>query len=233
MRTFVESAEDKLSAQIVGFCSNYTPAYASLLNVNSTDMVNLNKGSVFLVFILMMMGKVQTLATTFTAYKDLLLTGKGGGVLGVLPVLTVYPTTPAPPPVALADLISLFRDIIQQCVKSGNLTVDMAKALGIYEEPPVVALGDGTPVLALKSMSAGHPTLHTVIGDYEGFEVWKDSGAGFVFLNVSTGPNYTDNSALPAAGVNVIWIYKIIYRLKNAQIGNWSNVISVAVKGSV
>jgi hypothetical protein len=233
MRTFVESIEEKVSAQIAGFCSNYTPAYASLLNVNADDMTNLNKGSVFLIFILMMMGKLQTAATAFTAYKDLLMTGKGGGVLGVLPVLTVYPTTPAPPPVALLDLISLFRDIIQQCVKSGNLTEDMAKALGIFEEPIVVILADGTPTLSLKSMSAGHPTLHTIIGDYEGFEIWKDSGAGFVFLNVSNGPNFTDTSALPAVGVDAIWNYKIIYRLKNVQIGNWSNVIAVAVRGVV
>ena len=233
MRTVVESAEDKLSTQIVRFCSNYTPAYASLLNVNVTDMTNLNKGSVFLAFILLMMGKLQTSAITFTAYKDLLLSGKGGGALGALPILTVYPTIPAPPPVALADLISLFRDIIQQCVNSGNLTEDMAKALGIFEEPDVLTLEAGTPVLSLKAMSAGHPTLHTIIGNYDGFEIWKDSGAGFVFLNVSNGPNYTDTSALPASGVDALWKYRIIYRYKNAQVGNWSATLSVAVKGSV
>ena len=85
----------------------------------------------------------------------------------------------------------------------------------------------------MKVMSAGHPTLHTAIGGYDGFEIWKDAGTGFVFLNVSNGPNYIDNSALPASGVEVIWRYKIIYRYKNVQIGNWSNTISVAVKGSV
>ncbi len=82
-------------------------------------------------------------------------------------------------------------------------------------------------------MSAGHPTLHTKIGDYDGFEVWKDTGTGFAFLNVSDTPNFTDPSALPASGVEVIWKYKIIYRYKNVQIGNWSVTISVAVKGSV
>lgn len=162
----------------------------------------------------------------------MLISGKGGGVLGALPALVAYPTTPAPP-VCLADLESLFRDIIQQCVKSGNLTEDIAKALDIFEEVTAATLETGTPDLSLKAMSAGHPTLHTTIGNYDGYEVWKDSGAGFVFLNVSSSPNYIDSSALPAFGVETIWRYKIIYRYKNVQIGNWSNTISVAVKGSV
>jgi hypothetical protein len=133
----------------------------------------------------------------------------------------------------LANLVALFRDVIQQCVKSGNLTDDMAKALGIFEEPVVIKLEDGTPDLTLKYISAGHPTLHTILGKYDGFEIWKDAGAGFVFLNVSNLANYADTSALPAAGLDVIWKYKIIYRYANAQIGKWSNTISVAIKGSV
>lgn len=232
MRTFVEVTDEKICTQIAKFCSNYS-TYASLLNADTLKITNLNKGSLFLIFVLMMQGKLQTLAISFTAYKDLLRTGKGGGILGALPALTVYPTVPAPPPVCLANLESLFRDVIQQCVKSGNLTEDIAKALGIFEEVATSSLETGTPDLSLKLMSAGHPTLHTTIVDYDGFEIWKDSGTGFVFLNVSSSPNFNDTSALPAVGVEVIWIYKIIYRYKDVQIGNWSNTISVAVKGIV
>ena len=232
MRTFVESTEAKLSAQIAQFCRIYaTSTYAALLKANPDKITDLNKGSLFLIFILGIQTQMQSAAVTFTSYKDLLLTGKGGGVLGALPLLPVYPTTPAPPPIALADLETLFRDIIQQCVKSGNLTEDMAKALGIFEEAAVVVLEVVTPVLSLKYMSAGHPNIHTKIGDYDAFEVWKDSGTGFIFLNVSTTTDYLDTSPLPAAGVDAVWNYRIIYRLKNVQVGNWSNVLMVAVKG--
>ena len=228
MRTYIESTEEKLGPQLANFCIIYLN-YVGLLGADVTDMVNLNKGSAFLTFILGMQTKIQTLATTFTAYKDLLLTGKGGGVLGALPVLTVYPTTT--PPVALSDLISLFRKVIQQCVSSGNLTEDIAKALGIFEEAAVVTLEVVTPVLSLKYISAGHPNIHTKVGDYDAFEVWKDTGSGYVFLNVSTSSDFLDNSPLPAAGVDAVWNYKVILRLKNVQVGNWSNVLSVAVKG--
>ena len=74
MRTFIERTEEKLAPQIANFCIIYLN-YASLLGANATDMVNLNKGSLFLSFILGMQTKIQTMATTFTAYKDLLLTG--------------------------------------------------------------------------------------------------------------------------------------------------------------
>lgn len=230
MKTFIENTEEKLVKQIAHFCDKY-PNYASLLKADATKIDNLNAGSLFMTFILAIHGKVQSMAVTFTAYKDLVFYGTGTDVLGVLPILPVYPTVPPPPPVCLAAVESLFREIIQQCVKSGKLTEDIAKALGIFEEVPVVVLEEGTPVLSLKSMSAGQPKLHTILGDYEGFEVWKDSGNGFVFLNVSNSPNYTDTSALPAAGIELVWKYKIIYRYKNAQIGNWSNLLSVAVKG--
>ena len=232
MLTFIAKTDAKISAQIAQFCRIYaTSTYAALLKADPDKISDLNKGSLFLIFILGIQTQMQSAAVTFTSYKDLLLTGKGGGVLGALPLLPVYPTSPAPPPIALADLETLFRDIIQQCVKSGNLTEDMAKALGIFEEAAVVTLEVVTPVLSLKYISAGHPNIHTKIGDYDAFEVWKDTGTGYVFLNVSTGPDFLDNSPLPAAGVDAVWNYKIIFRLKNVQVGNWSNVLSVAVKG--
>ena len=230
MRILVENTEEKLAPQIAYFCSNY-PTYKDKLNADETDMTNLNVGSEFMTFILGMQAKMQTASVGFTSYKDLMISGNGTDVLGALPVLVTYPAIV--PPVCGANVESLFRKVLQQCVSSGNLTEDMAKALGIYAEPSVVVLEKGTPPLSLKSMSAGHPTLHSRLGDYDGFEIWKNTGAGFVFLNVSDSPNYTDTSALPAIGVGAIWQYKIIYRYKNVQIGNWSETISVAVTGSV
>ena len=232
MKTLIETVEDKLVTQISKFCSIY-PTYAGLLKADATKISNLNEGSLFMIFVLMMQGKVQTLATAFTAYKDLVFYGIGGNTLGALPVLPVYGTTPAPPAVCLADVVTLFREVIQQCVLSGNLTEDIAKALGIFEATSIVVLEDGMPFLSLKSVSAGKPTLHTTIGNYEGFEIWKDSGKGFLFLDVSNSANYTDTSAMPATGVEIVWIYKVIYRYNNVQIGKWSNTISVAVKGNV
>ena len=72
MKILIETTEEKVSTQIANFCDAY-PTYAALLKADATKMVNLNKGSLFLIFILTMLGKIHTLSVTFTAYKDLLL----------------------------------------------------------------------------------------------------------------------------------------------------------------
>ena len=36
---------------------------------------------------------------------------------------------------------------------------------------------------------------------------------------------------LPAAGVEVLYKYQYRYVVKDVQVGNWSDVISIAVKG--
>ena len=235
MKILIEGAEDKLAAQLHKFRNGYSTTYAALLKVPTGLLDKLDKGIAFLDFVLDMQSKIQTGSSTFTSYKNLVLHGHGTDVLGALPALPVYPTTPAPPPVCDANVAGLLREIAQVCVNSGNLTEDIAKALGLFEDPAVVSLADGTPDLTLKSMSGGHPMLHTILNGYDAFEVWKDSGkgVGFIFHNVSTASDYSDQSALPALGVEEIWKYKIIFRYQNQQIGHWSTTISVAVKGNV
>ena len=47
------------------------------------------------------------------------------------------------------------------------------------------------------------------------------------FLAVNMEPNSTDLSPLPATGA--VWKYKAIYCLHVQQVGQWSDVITVAV----
>ncbi len=230
MKTLVEKGDIELATQIRNFLDEY-PTHEGEMNVLPSKITDLAKGSAYMDFFLDIQGKVHTVSSTLTSYKNMIRHGKGTDVLGAKPALTVYPV--AVPPICNANVEGLFRDIIQDCVNSGNLTEDVAKALSIFAEASTTVLADGTPDLSLKSMSGGHPTLHTILSGYDAYEIWKDSGLGFVFQNVSTSADYTDLSPLPALGVEVVWKYKIIYRSKNLQIGHWSSAISVAVKGNV
>ena len=59
-----------------------------------------------------------------------------------------------------------------------------------------------------------------------------DRGTGtFAFLAIDTVPDYLDTTPLPAPGAGAVWKYKAIYRLKDEQVGQWSDVISVSVMG--
>ena len=57
----------------------------------------------------------------------------------------------------------------------------------------------------------------------------RADGKGFVLLTIDTTPNYTDTQPFPAA--KAIWTYKAIYRLDDAQVGRWSQPVSVNVGG--
>ena len=59
--------------------------------------------------------------------------------------------------------------------------------------------------------------------------VGRGDGKGFVLLTVDTTPNYVDTQPFPAA--KTVWSYKAIYRADDAQVGQWSQPVSVAVGG--
>ena len=54
---------------------------------------------------------------------------------------------------------------------------------------------------------------------------------GFGLLTIDTTPNYTDTQPFPAPGQSVLWKYKAIYRQGDQRVGQWSDVVSVAVAG--
>jgi hypothetical protein len=60
-------------------------------------------------------------------------------------------------------------------------------------------------------------------------ELQVDRGQGWQNLTFDTTPNYTDTHPLPATLTQ--WKYRAIYRVDDAQIGQWSPVVSINVGG--
>ena len=60
-------------------------------------------------------------------------------------------------------------------------------------------------------------------------QVDRGDGKGFVFLTYDTTPNYTDTFPLPATPTK--WKYRAIYRVGDAQVGVWSNMVEITVGG--
>ncbi len=54
-------------------------------------------------------------------------------------------------------------------------------------------------------------------------------GQGWGLLTFDTTPGYTDTHLPPAAVIT--WKYRAIYRVDDAQVGQWSAVVSIAVGG--
>jgi hypothetical protein len=60
-------------------------------------------------------------------------------------------------------------------------------------------------------------------------QVDRSDSKGYVFLANDTTPGYTDTTPFPAALTK--WTYRGIYRVGDAQVGVWSNPVSVTVGG--
>ena len=80
-------------------------------------------------------------------------------------------------------------------------------------------------------LQAGHPNIVWKKQGMDALEIHVDRGAGFAFLALDTVPDYLDTAPLPAPGASAVWKYKAIYRLRDEQVGQWSDIASVSVMG--
>ena len=230
MRTTIADNEIGLCTELDTFCREY-PNYKDILNIDTVVISDLIKTNAVVQMVTVQNSKVQLGANTFTAFKNLLLRGNASDTIGGYPTLVTYPTVM--PPICAENVEAQLRHVIQLIVATGKLTEEMGIALGIVKLINLSDLTLGTPDLSVKKSSGGHPEVHCTMGDYDDYEIWKDSGTGFALLTVSSKPKFSDITVLPAAGAHALWIYKTIYRYKNIQIGNWSQAVSIAVYGTV
>jgi hypothetical protein len=69
-------------------------------------------------------------------------------------------------------------------------------------------------------------------GSFEGVEIHKSKdGINFSKLDRDFKPDYTDKSDLPEPTKAEVWYYKLIYLLNDEQVGQWSDMQSIAVGG--
>ncbi|MDB6025987.1 MAG: hypothetical protein JWM68_2210 [Verrucomicrobiales bacterium] len=87
------------------------------------------------------------------------------------------------------------------------------------------------PILTVE-MQAGRPVVLWKKQGMDGVEIWVDrsDGKGFVFLATDTQPDYIDTAPLPAAR-SALWKYKAIYLQAGERVGQWSDVVSIALAG--
>ena len=215
------------------FCTNIDK-FTTLLELDIEKVSALKVANTFMQFIFNMQIEAKGYAHSFTNYKHQLHFGPSNELMGDVPKPPVYPTVPVP--VSLGNVRSMLSSLAQDCVSSKKFTNSIGIALGIMD--PVEAGKDAVavkPNLTIKLTTGGHPILHATRGIYDGYEVWKDSNdtKGYIKLDTSMYPDYTDNSPLPTVGKAASWKYKIIYTLKGEQCGSWSSEVVIGVYGEI
>ena len=173
---------------------------------------------------------IQNDAQEATAFKKALASGTGA--------LTAYPAPiifANPPPAAAPGVLTRLFNQVARLKLSPACTDAIQQSLGIVGavqagpdltsiQPLLTALFSGGSVKIGWGWGGNSASL-----DMLELQVDRGDGKGFVLLAYDTTPNYEDTTPPPAALTK--WTYKAIYRVGDAQVGVWSNAVSVTVGG--
>ena len=225
---YIPNPDTAFSTQLQTF-KNAIGGYAALLTATPAQVTAQAADAAYLAYVIACNDAVQKSAEQWTAWKNLV---RGGGTAPAAgaPLATVFPVTVAA--VALGIEVR-FRALCQQLKMSPNYNVAIGEALGIegpvHTPPPAVGLQPVFEVLIIGSHVLIKWTWQgsRAVVDLCEIQVDRGDGHGFVLLAMDTTPGYTDTAPLPATPTR--WTYRAIYRKGDAQVGQWSNPVSITV----
>ncbi|MDD4928370.1 MAG: hypothetical protein PHP85_03705 [Gallionella sp.] len=220
--------DDAGKVKLMEHLVSHLPGYATIFEIGSTDMDALKADAVNFNLALTMHHQAQSYAHNWTAYKNLLRDGGTGN--------TDWPTLPKADenlsPVALPGIIPRLSVLVAGIKAHKNYTEAIGQDLWLIGAHITSEPGSWKPVLSSRN-NAGHPVICWTKGQAAAIEFWADrnDGNGFAFFTINTEPDTVDTTPLPDKGAGVNWRYKAIYRLHDEQVGQWSDVMSIAVGG--
>ena len=214
--------------------ANALPGLATTLSLAPAVVTAIVADALWVKYILeLWLPAVRAFDKAATADCKMAQSGTGSGAM----TLSTF-TAPALPtgvtPQAPGALNRIFA-LVQSIKKSGKCTDAIAETLGIVgAEVGTVDVSTVQPILTAK-ISGSEVAIKW---GWRSWQRWlasckimvdRGDGHGFVLLCVDTTPNYVDTQPFPTA--KTVWSYKAIYRADAAQVGQWSQVVTVVVGG--
>ena len=204
------------------------PSYAGILEVSADDLAQLKAGLDGFDYCLKAQDSANNYSSALFAFKRVLRDGPKDAMINAptLPVLPITPTAFYP------DVFGFLGALITRIKRHKNYTEAIGKALNIISAHSAnVDLTSLQPLLTV-SFQGGHPMLHWKSNGTDALEIEADYGSGnFILISIQLSPGYQDNNPLPPAGTAALWKYRAIYRIHDKQVGQWSSVLEVGVKG--
>lgn len=209
--------------------STQLPSYAATLELSDTEISKVAVGSVWFDYLLNSQEVAQNYAQTIFALKRILRDGPANTDIS-FPAFPVLPA--APTDTAYSDIFGFVGPLISRIKKHPNYSETIGKALGIIPAAiPPIDYSNLQPVLSI-DFQGGHPVLHWKSNGTNALEIEADHGTGsFSLLTIRMSSGYQDVTPLPAPGSASVWRYRAIYHKHDQQVGHWSQVIEISVKG--
>ena len=225
---YIEQNDDAFNAQLQTF-KNTIPNYVVVLGLTPAQVSAQAADATYFDYTLKCMNLMSNGSLQWTGWKNLTRIGGTPPASGA-PVAPVFPT--AVPAVAPGIEVR-FRALVQLIKANPNYNEAIGLALGIEGAQHVGPdLTTVQPVISAV-ISGNHVNIKWGWGGNSAYldvcelQVDRGDGKGYGLLAFDTTPGYTDTQAFPAAPAT--WNYRAIYRVGDAQVGLWSNPVSVTV----
>lgn len=203
--------------------------HAPVLAITQEDIKTLKADAAVVEWISKALPAIRASAQQFTSFKDDLFDGQAGAAALVIPILAALP---AAPPSVLAGVISRTRALVQRIKKSPGYTEAVGKDLGIIGAVETPETAPKPTFKAVVQPNFG-VRLDWVKGKLSGVTIQgKRAGdADWVTLGRDNYSPYVDERAPATPGVSEARQYRMRYLLRDDEVGEWSDVVSVVAVG--
>jgi len=209
--------------------STQLSSYATILEINSNELTKVTTGSAWFDYLLNSQVVAQNYSQAIFSLKRMLRDGPANTDI----TMPTFPVLPAPPTsTPYSDIFGFVGPLITRIKKHPNYTEAIGKTLGIFvTATPALDSTSLQPILTIE-IQGGHPVITWKSNGASALEIEADHGTGiFSLLTIRMSSGYQDNTPLPAAGSASVWRYRAIYHIHDEQVGHWSQVFEISVKG--
>ena len=218
-------AKDKDRMVWLGSFASKLNLHALTLGISAAELASVEADAAMYTFIVNRVEQMKREINKWVAYKNMISSGEE--VVSALPV-TLSPV--AAPPEVPGALFRRITKMVNRIKNHPNYTESIGMDLGVIGAEITQRTQEMKPRIKA-FLSAGKPHIRWKKGLADSIDIYvnRQDGKGFVFLANDAFPDYVDVFEMPAGTKAAVWEYKGIYRVKDQQVGHFSDTISITV----
>lgn len=224
---YLPRSEEEKVTWLINFAAKLR-IYAAKYNITPEELMDAQQSADFYAAIHNFLNQYDNFLSAAYKYRNIMRDGNKNG--SVLQPLTM-PMITLPMPVA-PGIFKRIRAIVNRIKANIHYSEADGYDLGIEGTSETVDTTSAKPVLKVRIGDGGHPEIIWTKQGFDAIEIYKLEADGtWRLLAIDLQPNYIDMEPLPPVGKSAVWTYRAIYRKKDKQVGQYSDVVSVTVAG--
>lgn len=203
------------------------PDHAAVLGLSPTQLTSVNNDAIMFSYIVNLVNAFKAGQSERVGYKDILKNGAENTPLSPVPVFN----NPTAPTVVPAGIFIRIGRLVRFIKSNPSYNESIGSNLGVIGAEADESTMEMKPILKI-NLDAGKPVIAWKKGKADSIDIYVDrgDGKGFIYLANDSAPDFTDKSDITSNEKIAEWKYKAIYRIKDEQVGSFSDDTAIMVK---